>query len=62
MKRLGIAGIRRGKRITTTVAGDEPMTASDKAQREFNTSAPNQIWVADFTYVSTWQSFVLWPL
>lgn len=57
MKRLVIAGIRRGKRIKTTLAANEPIVAGDKVQRVFNTSAPNQIWVADFTYVSTWQGF-----
>jgi len=57
MKHLSITGIRRGKRVKTTIAGVEPVTFTDKVQREFNTAAPNLVWVADFTYVSTWQGF-----
>ena len=57
MKQLGIEGIRRGKRIKTTLADNEPFVVEDKVKRQFNASAPNQVWVADFTYVSTWQGF-----
>ncbi len=58
MRRLGLQGVRRGKGVRTTVPdakGRVRWTASignSRAQR------PNQLWVADFTYVSTWQGFV----
>lgn len=57
MKRLGIAGIRRGKRIKTIMPNQELLAVEDKVKRVFNTSAPNLVWVADFTYVPTWQGF-----
>ena len=57
MKRLGFEGIRRGKRIKTTLAANEPLFTGDKVKRQFKASRPNEVWVADFTYVSTWQGF-----
>lgn len=57
MKRLGIEGVRRGKVIKTTVPGNEALVVEDKVKRQFRALAPNQVWVADFTYVSTWQGF-----
>lgn len=59
MKRLGLTGAVRGdhKRRTTLV---EPQTArpADLVERDFTASAPNQLWVADLTYVHTWSGFV----
>lgn len=57
MKHLGIEGIRRGKVIKTTLAANEPLAVEDKVKRQFRAAAPNEVWVADFTYVSTWQGF-----
>lgn len=57
MKQLGLEGIRRGKKVKTTFANHESLAVQDKVKRQFNASAPNQVWVADFTYVSTWQGF-----
>ena len=59
MKQLGIQGIRRGKRIRTTFA-DKASTAYplDKVNRQFTATRPNQLWVSDFTYVSTWQGWL----
>lgn len=59
MKQLGIQGVRRGKRIRTTFA-DKSTTAYplDKVNRQFSATRPNQLWVSDFTYVSTWQGWL----
>jgi len=58
MRNLGLAGVRRGKRCRTTIPdtrGDRP---ADLVHRHFKAARPNQLWVADFTYVATWTGFV----
>ena len=58
MRRLGICGVSRGKAHRTTwpdLSADRP---SDLVQREFNAERPNQLWVADITYVATWRGVV----
>jgi putative transposase len=58
MGELGLEGVRRGKlRRTTTpdAAADRP---ADLVERDFSASRPNQLWVADLTYVATWSGFV----
>jgi putative transposase len=58
MGELGLEGVRRGKpRRTTTpdTAADRP---ADLVERDFSASRPNQLWVADLTYVATWSGFV----
>jgi len=55
---LGVRGIVRGRRVTTTLpdgAADRPV---DLVQRDFTATRPNQLWVADLTYVVTWAGFV----
>jgi putative transposase len=57
MATLGIAGVVRGKRKRTTIpaaTGDRP---ADLVRRDFRAPAPNRLWVADVTYVSTWSGF-----
>jgi transposase InsO family protein len=59
MGQLGLRGAVRGRAWTTTTRPDE--TASrprDLVQRDFTATRPNQLWVADLTYVATWQGFV----
>lgn len=58
MKHLGIQGIRRGKKCWTTVADDSLYRPTDKVNRQFTATRPNQLWVADITYVATWSGFV----
>jgi putative transposase len=53
---LGLEGARRGKTKRTTVADPQAYRAGDMVERQFNPVAPNVLWVADFTYVSTWSS------
>ena len=57
MKHLGLEGIRKGKRVKTTLAASTTLAIGDKVKREFRASKPNAVWVADFTYISTWQGF-----
>lgn len=57
MAKLQLAGIRRGKVKRTTFPGDLAERAQDLVQRAFVAVAPNRLWVADLTYVSTWSGF-----
>ena len=54
---LGLQGVRRGKRVKTTIGDDSAARPADLVQRDFTADRPNQLWVADFTYVSTWLGF-----
>ena len=58
MKRLGLTGIVRGKGTRTTFSDKGQACPLDKVNRQFRAERPNQLWVSDFTYVSTWQGFV----
>ena len=57
MRRLGLQGVRRGKRIRTTVPDTSMACPQDRVNRQFSADRPNQLWVSDFTYVSTWQGW-----
>lgn len=50
MRELGIAGVRRGKRVRTTVPDKAATCPRDLVQRQFVVDRPNRLWVADFTY------------
>jgi transposase InsO family protein len=58
MRRLGLRGVRRGKVVRTTVRHDKALCPLDKVNRQFRAERPNQLWVSDFTYVSTWQGWL----
>jgi transposase InsO family protein len=58
MRTLGIQGVRRGRRIITTVPDELLERPRDAVNREFAVSRPNALWVADLTYVATWRGFV----
>ncbi len=58
VRRLGLQGVRRGKGVRTTVPDAKAACPLDRVNRQFRADRPNQLWVADFTYVSTWQGFV----
>jgi len=58
MKSLGITGVRRGKRCITTLPSKQTDRPLDLVQRQFVADRPNQLWVADITYVATWSGFV----
>lgn len=55
---LGLEGARRGKKKRTTIADPQGRRAEDLVQRKFIPVTPNALWVADFTYVSTWSGWV----
>ena len=58
MRSMGLRGVIRGKGIRTTFPSPEDQRPEDLVNRDFTETKPNQLWVADFTYVSTWQGFV----
>ena len=58
MRAMGLAGIRRGKKTTTTVSNPKVPCPLDKVNRAFGVNRPNALWVVDFTYVHTWAGFV----
>jgi transposase InsO family protein len=58
MGRMGIQGVRRGKTVCTTVANPAVPCPLDRVNRQFKAERPNQLWVSDFTYVSTWQGWL----
>ncbi len=58
MRRLGLRGVRRGKVVRTTISDTKAPCPLDKVNRQFKADRPNQLWVSDFTYVSTWQGWL----
>jgi putative transposase len=58
MKNLSIKGVRRGRRCITTIPSEAAHKPLDLVNREFSALHPNQLWVADITYVATWSGFV----
>ena len=58
MKQLGLRGVMRGKRVRTTVPDAIAPRPLDRVNRQFRAARPNQLWVSDFTYVSTWQGWL----
>lgn len=58
MKSEGLQGVRRGLRCRTTIPDEGAIRPADLVKRQFRAERPNQLWVADFTYVATWSGFV----
>jgi len=58
MRKAGLRGVMQGKVVRTTVADAKAPCPLDRVNRQFKAQRPNQLWVSDFTYVSTWQGFV----
>jgi putative transposase len=59
MRELGLAGVVRGRVKRTTIAVEPVGTRpADLVERRFTATGPNQLWVADLTYVRTWSGFV----
>jgi putative transposase len=57
MRQMGLAGRVRGRRHRTTVPAEVESRPRDLVERAFVATAPNQLWVADITYVATWSGF-----
>jgi putative transposase len=58
MGELGLEGVRRGKVRKTTTPNEITARPADLVERNFSATRPNQLWVADLTYVATWSGFV----
>ena len=58
MRSLGLQGAIRGKAWKTTIPDAAAERPADLVQRKFQAERPNQLWVADFTYVATWTGVV----
>jgi putative transposase len=58
MGELGLEGVRRGKTHRTTTPDAATPRPTDLVERDFSAQRPNQLWVADLTYVATWSGFV----
>jgi putative transposase len=58
MGELGLEGVRRGKTHKTTTPDAAAGRPADLVERDFSAQRPNQLWVADLTYVATWSGFV----
>jgi transposase InsO family protein len=57
MQRMGLQGVVRGKKRRTTVRDEALAKPADLVERNFHADGPNRLWVADITYVATWQGF-----
>lgn len=58
MKAAGLAGVSRRKGTRTTFRDERVRPACDLVDRNFHADEPNQLWVADITYVPTWAGFL----
>jgi putative transposase len=58
MRENGLVGVTRRKRAWTTRRAEGERPAPDLVQRKFAASGPDRLWVADITYVHTWEGFL----
>ncbi len=58
MRSAALQGVRRSRRVRTTVPDELSPRPADLVKRDFTATAPNQLWVVDFTYVATFAGFV----
>ena len=58
MRAMGLRGAIRGRKFKTTVPDSSATRPADLVKREFVAARPNELWVADLTYVATWKGFV----
>jgi putative transposase len=59
MREMGLQGVQRGKRFKrTTISDATAPRPADLVERNFRAQRPNQLWVADLSYVATWAGFV----
>jgi transposase InsO family protein len=58
MRELRLQGVVRGRKCRTTIADESAARPLDRVNRLFQASRPNELWVADFTFVATWSGFV----
>lgn len=58
MRTVGLVGVSRRRGVRTTRRCADAQAVPDLVQRDFTATAPNQLWVADITYVPTWAGFL----
>jgi putative transposase len=58
MRQAGLRGVSRRRFVVTTVRDKDREPAPDLVQRDFEAAGPNQLWVADITYIPTWAGFL----
>ena len=58
MRDMGLRGVVRGRKHKTTIPDEAALRPPDLVDRDFTATRPNQLWVADLTYVATWNGFV----
>jgi transposase InsO family protein len=58
MRQMGLQGVVRGRKVRTTIPEELAERPADLVQRSFKADRPNQLWVADLTYVVTWTGYV----
>ena len=54
MRQAGLRGVRRGRQFITTRTDEKAARPPDLVDRDFTATAPNRLWLVDFTYVATW--------
>lgn len=57
-RRLGLQGVIRGRVVRATFSDRATPSPLDRVNQQFRADRPDQLWVSDFTDVSTWQGFV----
>jgi putative transposase len=58
MREMGLQGAIRGRKFKSTIPDDAARRPPDLVDRDFTAERPNELWVADLTYVATWRGFV----
>ncbi|CAN5756714.1 hypothetical protein BH11PSE13_BH11PSE13_42150 [soil metagenome] len=58
MRRLRLRGVMRGKVVRTMISDSKAICPPDRVNRQSRAERPNQLWVSDFTYLSTWQGWL----
>ncbi len=58
MRTAQIQGARRGRKVRTTIRDESDVRAPDLVDRDFTATRPDELWVMDFTYCSTWQGWL----
>ena len=58
IRQMGLQGAVRGRKFKTTIPDTSAVRPPDRVMRDFTAVRPNQLWVADLTYVATWRGFV----
>ena len=58
MRQAGLCGVSRRRFVVTTVRDKAREPAPDLVQRDFEAAGPNELWVADITYIPTWAGFL----